>query len=454
MMKRMLALLLALLLPTIALAESSRLDVTLTVNEANVAEALRTSGAFAGEFNEEGLCSAVARLINGLGMSLHMQDDAYRMELRMAGSSLLDLSFLQQGNDVVMTSDLMEGYGLLLPGAAADISSAFSGIPGHEEELLEDLNGMVAALAAQLAAIPCTSARGAFNGDAFTGGVYCDTYTFDDAQVTALVGTMLTQEARAMLLSAADALGEDGAALLTAMDEKNAQVATENVNRYILRVVKDAERTVIGLSCTVLQGERQVATASLGLREDGACLVVGLPLAQENYWHWHDITVLPEQAENGAVSQRMRGKLLEFTAPKDEAFAYAKQTGTETLLNSGWSLHVTEQAGLIGCQLEITTQRGADTALNTVSVNSIYKPGQRLAANAVISVDDQEHMTLSVVWAPSEPIDTTCAGLEVVDMSTEDGEVQANEIAYAFGTQFGLRLMQLLPPELMMLMMQ
>ena len=55
MMKRMLALLLALLLPTIALAESSRLDVTLTVNEANVAEALRTSGAFAGEFNEEGL---------------------------------------------------------------------------------------------------------------------------------------------------------------------------------------------------------------------------------------------------------------------------------------------------------------------------------------------------------------------------------------------------------------
>lgn len=453
MMKRLLALLLALLLPTIVLAESSRLDVTLTVNEANVAEALRTSGAFAGEFNEEGLCSAVARLINGMGMSLHMQDDAYRMDLRMAGSSLLDLSFLQQGDDVVMTSDLMEGYGLLLPGAAADMSSVFSGIPADEEELLAVVNGMVEALAAQLAAIPCTSARGAFNGDAFTGGVYCDTYTFDDAQVAGIVNAMLTQEARAMLLSAADALGEDGAALLSAMDEKNAQVATDNVNRYILRVVKDAERTVIGLSCTVLQGERQVATASLGLREDGACLVVGLPLAQENYWHWHDMTIA-DTDDNGVSTYTLQGELLEFTAPKDETFAYAKQTATDIRLNSDWSLHVTEQAGLIGCQLEITTQHGNDTAMNTVSVNSIYKPGQRLAANAVISVDTQEHMTLSVVWAPCEPIDTTCAGLEVVDMSTADGEVQANEIAYAFGTQFGMRLMQLLPPELMMLMMQ
>ena len=453
MMKRMLALLLALLLPSIALAESSRLDVNLTVNEANVAEMLRTSGAFAGEFNEEGLCSAVAKLINGLGMSLHMQDDAYRLDLRMAGSSLLDLSFLQQEDDVVMTSDLMNGCGLLLAGAAADMSSVFSGIPSNEEELLAVVSGMAEALEAQLAAIPCTGARGAFSGDAFTGGVYCDTYTFDDAQVAALVNAMLTQEARAMLLSVADALGEDGAVMLSAIDEKNAQVAAENVNRYILRVVKDAAGIVVGLSCTVLQGERQVATLSLGLRADGACLVVGLPLAQENYWHWHDVTAASSD-DNGASTYTLQGRLLEFTAPKDETFAYAKLTAADVRLNSDWSLRVTEQAGLTGWQLEITTQRGAEATLHTVAVNGLYVPGRRMATNAVFGVDDQEHMTLSVVWAPCEPIDATAASLEVADMSTTDGAARGDEIAYAFGTQIGLRLLQLLPPELMMLLMQ
>lgn len=447
MMKKMLALLLAmLLLPFAALADASRFDVEITVDEEKMATIFANSGMFADAENEEKLCAAMAKLMN-LGFSVIMQDDAAYMELNMADTSVLDLSVLMGGNDLIIASSLMGSDALSFPMALLNVENdEFMQLMANTDwEKL--LGGMVMAAMQSLQGVESNRMRGSFSGDAFTGGVYCTTYTFDDADIAAIIDALLTDDCRALILACAEYWETDGAAFLADVDEKNAQVAEANAHRYIVRLVEDENNVLIGIAATVMQGNKQLGTLSVGFEEDSVTFVIGFALEEENYWHAQEITFTEKTDESGAVTMTFSGTLLEFTAPKTDDYAYAHVNSAKVKMNTIWSLDVTTQNSATAWNLTANQKLGYGSTVQSVKAQGLYIPGVRFVNVSDYSMNGDQYMTEKMTWAPCDPIDSTGEGLTLHNLLNTDEET-LTKIGMSFGMELAKRMMNAIPMEL------
>lgn len=295
-MKRVLACLTALvlmLLPAFSLAQGARkLSIAYTLD---ADEILRVSEALGleGTEDDEQVTRAVCTLVNSASLSVMMQDGGVRAALSLQGTEVLWGAVTWDGEQVSMTSSL-------LPGCAAVVS-------------LDQVNRAVAAakavdwesLAAELmaeasswaSALDSTDESGSFIGDAYEGGTHRVTWRADDRDLALLIdGLILRLENRDDVGALLDILCEDmvdGGAqgAYAAFRTYDHHVALENRYAYVFSGASNAKGDAVGYSLTVLDGGEQVGTASLSVREDGARLVVGIPLGYgETNWIDLDVT--------------------------------------------------------------------------------------------------------------------------------------------------------------------
>lgn len=448
MMKKMLALLMALLLlPAAAFAEAMCFELKVTVDEANLTGILKSSGLFAGE-DEEALCAAAAQLINGTGLRVVSQADGGQMELLLSDEVMLELSVLTSGEQLVLTSGMMDGYGLSVP-------AEMLGLAGEElAQMLQQLDAMVlleslAAAAVQLDSVAVTSTRGNFSGHAYSGGVYCDSYSFDDAKIAEILGALLTEDLRAVICDVAGLMELDGAALLADLDAKNAQVAADNLYRYIVRMVSDENRQPIGASVVILEGENQLGTLSIGWDEDQLRLVAAFALDDVNYWHDHAVTFTQTGDAEGQEKISLRGTLQEFTAPKEDDFSYGKAVSGQMQLHSEWSLDVSTQEDSVSWHFSNRQRLGEAAPVEKIEWTGMRMLDGRVISSAAVSLNDAEYMNVKLTWLPCEPISTDVSGLTLCGLLDGDEEL-INEIAFAFGSEIAMRILKAMPMQLLM----
>lgn len=450
MMKRMIALLLAvLLLPAAALAEAFRLDVTVSLDKGNAAKVFKNAGLFAGNTYEDDLCTAFADFMDGFAFSLIAQDDAASMTIAFDKTPLLDLSIITRAEDVLITSSLMNGSALSLPVSLMSAEEKELTRLLAESDWLSVLGGMVEAAVRSFDAVEGTTVRGSFSGDAYSGGVFCTTYTFDDKDVAGLVSALLTEDFRALLSTACAVAGMDGAGILADVDAANEKAAADNRHRYIVRLVYDAQMAPVGLSAVVLQGERQLGTLSLGFEEGGLRIVVGFGLDDVNYWHSHEISVSNEQTADGYESIVLSGSLLEFTAPKSDDYAYASRTYKDQRMVSDWQVKLVVEGSNMTWNYSIEQQMGKSAPGTLTEGRGLYINGSRLVNTCTYAMNGTVYMTEKLTGAPCDPIATSGNGLSLVS-ATDEGAADELAMTVAFGIVE--RLMKVLPRPMLMLM--
>lgn len=455
MMKRMLALLLAvLLLPAGALAEAFRLDMTISMDVDNAAAFFKASGLFAGASNEEKICRTFAELVDGAALHVVSQDDAFTLDVAFDDTSLLDLAVVTGETELIISSSLMNGSVMSMPMEQDSLQEdAFVKLM-EETDWVMLLGGMVMNVANRLDGLEVETVRGSFSGDAYTGGVYCTTYSIDDEDLAGLIGAMMTEDFRALVLAACNYWDLDGAGFLAQIDEKNAAVAQANAHRYMVRLVYDAEHMPVGVSAVVLRGDEQLGTFSLGiaLQEDEIVLktVIGFGLQDSNYWHSHEICMTSQETAEGYSSVTLSGELREFTAPKSDDFAFAAATVASYRMSNDWKLTVNIEGGNYSWQYDFTERMGNSAPLMKTEGQGLYLPGTRLVNNVTYSMDGKAYMTEKLICAPCAPVEIDTTGMNVIGADADEDTLTQLGMTIGFGLVE--RLMKVIPMELLLYM--
>ena len=450
MLKRTLALLLVfLLLPAAALAEAFRLDVTVDLEPEAAASVIRQTGLFEGADDEAALAAAFVDFMDGLTLHMTTQEDASRLEIVFDETPLLDLTLLMGGEDIILTSDMLEGTGFSIP---LELLSQENSSLLHilqDTDWADLASRMFTAAMEVLDGAEVTHARGSFNGDAYTGGVYCDTIILDDKIIAEALDAAMIRSARNAVTYICYCLGVDGDTLLQQLSATHAAAAEANEHRYIIRIVSDANEAVIGASLTVMRGEKQLATLSIGLKDNGLRIVVGLPMDTVNYWHDHEITLACETGDDGVTMYSLTGALTEFTAAKDEDFASASAHISDTRLRVQWSATVGTQGGGLSWSTVVSTRAGDSLIMDKTENQGLYIPGVRFVNNATYTRNGKVWMTEKTMWAPCDPIDASGEGLVLCDLLNPD-EALMNEMALTMGGELAMRLLQVIPAQLLL----
>ena len=438
-MRKLLALLLALMLPVCALAETYQFSFEMvTGGEAYLQlmeEALQLDPASADPAQEAAL---IQQLVNGLGFDILWQDDAMAIEMRMAGEKLLDWNAYYQGENILQTSTMLPGYALV-----DDSTSEMQGVldavdwAGVVLSVLPGLN-------AWANAVTPVETSGVFQGDAYEGGVRCITWQLGDKDMAALVDALLTEDVRFVLTQVLSAAGLNATAIISEMDATNARVAEEDRYAWVLRAVQDEADQVVGLSLTVLDDGAQVATLSVGMLDDGMRMVLGLGLAQQNYWC--DMTIHNDSREDG---WRLVGKTREWVAGKEDAFAYVSGAA-EPELTLDWVINVAETG----------TGYNWDASINQDDVASIRAEGiydsEPLALSGKVQyfLKDELLLTLKLSLQSTEAIASLGDDLTLVSMTDPADALLYEKLSKQFSAVLLARLMKLLPMELILQMNQ
>lgn len=335
-MKKLLALLLAMLLPLYACAECSGFSFTVTTDETSflqlMKEALLLADPTVDASTVENEAKLLQYLVNGFGVNASAQEDAFSLELLAGGQRLIDLVAYETEEEVLLTSAMLPGY-VLVEENARD---------GEQLAVLNEVDWLALAANAYtdvskwFADLQHTESRGAFDGDAYEGGTRCTTWVLTDKDIAALISTLLTEDVRNAFKLWLEASGVDAADLLDWFDEKNAQVAQEGQYSYMLRLVRDGEDVPVGASLTVLNAGEQLATVSLGFLPEGMRLVVGLGLNAQNYW-WE--FAANAKAEGGLAT--LYGMSREWAADKQDGFSYVS-AAVEPAYACAWQCDFTE----------------------------------------------------------------------------------------------------------------
>ena len=447
-MKKLLALLMVLLLlPASALAEAMCFEVTVTADETNLLEQLKASGIYAGA-NEDVLCAALAKLINGSGLRVITQEGGGSVELLVAGETLLDAAAMTTATELLFTSGLMGDYALTIPMEVVELLGDAADVICQKDALMPLLDGALKAAEAQLEGVNVTTARGSFSGHAYYGGVYCDTYTFDDAQLAAILDAFATDDLREQILGIAELLGMDTAVPFAQFDAKNAQVTAENAYRYVVRMVYDAEKEPIGLSAVALQGDSQLVTLSIGMAADALNIVIGIGMDEMNYWHSHEITIAVATDENGVETRTYSGMIAEFTAPKEDDFAYAQAASGLDQLRAVWSLDLTRKGAETTWKFSHQERKGTSTAISMVDWNGSFTAEQHLQSTLTTRYNGKPCLTVSMSWEPCEDVSVDLTGLALCSLLTDD-TTQFDELAYNAGTELAIRVLKIIPAQLL-----
>ena len=131
-MKKLLALLLALLMPVSVLAETYEVSLSLATDEALFSQYVKqmiVMDSTGENVDPDKLAVAVARILNGLGFSMKVQEDAAAIDIQLGGASVLDMVVHTEQDATLMTSSLLPGYCLR---QTLDVSTAQESVLADE----------------------------------------------------------------------------------------------------------------------------------------------------------------------------------------------------------------------------------------------------------------------------------------------------------------------------------
>lgn len=451
MMKRLLALLIALLLPTAALAQASCTEWLMTVDETLCAQIYAASGLF-DEKQAERLSAALAKVMNGLGVRVITQDNGGALEMVMAGKTVADFTALEQDDQLIITSTLAPGYAMTLPAQQLTAENDALETLLAQVEWAQLVSGAADALMQTADCIEVTTTRGSFSGDAYEGGVYCTAIRLDDSDVSALLSSLLTEDVRALVTALCQAMELDAESLLAEVDALNQRVAQENAYEYLIRLVSDETGRMIGVSAVVMHGTEQLATLSVGLGEQELRIVAGTGMGEENYWL--DLVIVAGDSDEKAILA-VKGTVREFLGAKDQDFRMAAALAADFLASTVWTAKVSPyQNGVTWAFTQNTTYSGGET-VERVTLTGMTIREDTMICTAKLALNNAEYMTLAFSRKPCEPVTADYSGLTLCDLSVDDQAQEAllEEIGEDLGMNLVLRLLEVLPLDVLTMLM-
>lgn len=441
-MKKLLAFLLVLLLPISVLADS--MQMTLEVQaDAQVfpayAKAMLKSICQMDDADAAKYANALSALLQDLKIQIVEQEDAVAIDVEIAGSALLDLTFHETADAAYMTSTLLPGY--------AFVTAVGEGTASSEAE--NDWNILSAGVKEKIGqwferAEP-TIASGVFQGDAYAGGTQCKTWLLTDQDIAETVSDFMDSPMRTVLAKILIDNGEDTDTLLQRIEALNALVSKESKHYYIIRKVENDAGELIGASCTFMKDASQLATVSLGLDGDKRRLVLGLGLNQQNYW-W-EYRIQKKQREHLTL---LKGESREWTAAKEDAFAYIKETYVSSATYV-WSCNLTESGNRLlwdGSVYEGETTSSENKCF--AFSGGMNRSAATLDAEFSLVLASRTPIRIRFSSSPGEAIGPIGANLVLCDPYDTEDKTLYDTLYTQLSFEMVSRLMQLLPLDVIM----
>ncbi len=435
-MKKLLALLLALMLPVCVLAESRGISLKFSTDESFqpvMEEGLRISGVPEAEITS--MVQAIQRLIDGLEVDLTAQQDALSVNLFVGGGTLFDFIFRHTKDETVVTSSLLPEYALTEkreePAPSVSYETA--------------LNSAKDAFTAWLTNMTPTVEEGSYYGDTFRGGARCTTWMLTDQDVAALINTLMTAEVRGYLTARLQQSGLSGVKLLQQFDAATSRMAQADTYAYILQLVDDTNGQFIGANLTIITEMDPVATVSFGKQKERYSIVLGMGMNGFNYWQECELNVI--HRKNVYI---LDGSMREWISEKAISFQDVKKTevvgaySTHCLLNRSLQRWFWEGDVYVGADFnQMQTLLGYD--------GSYDQEDRSVQAAVYLGVEPETPIRADLIIGPGKPIPPAEDTLNHV---AADDAIAFNQLVTSFFNSLYARLFELLPPELLMMLMQ
>ncbi len=440
-MKRLLALLLALLLPGCAAAQTYGFTVSVDLDETAFAayakQAMQLVPQLA-EYDADALANAVAKSLNGLSVDASVQEDAAALNIRLAKGNLVELALHTTEDAVYYTSPMLSGYALW---AEMEPQTAIGA-----EKAKTDLSSVVSsweeAVERWLSDIEPTTTSGIFDGDAYSGGTRCITYSLTDQDIAALFNGLLTDELAAYIQEQLESMELDITETLDELHALNARVADEDVHLYILRIVSNDAGEFVGASLTVIKENAQVATVSVGMTDQTLRLVIGLGLSEQNYW-WE---LQLKEKQQDSISY-FSGTSREWLTNKEASYSYISSTNAP-LATYQLRGTLTRAAGRLLWDGGISKgSEAANVPLCAFNGSYVQATGN---LDCSVSLGRDKVLRLTFSAGQMDEIAPMDASLKLCSMTSSDDAPLYEELTKKFAASLMTRMIKLLPMDLIM----
>lgn len=463
-MKKLLALLLALMLPCCALADTVGMDWSLTVDSEGLIELFYTAmnesleleqgryplvetwfqslAAFSSDFTYH----AVGDYETGRGHAFvaYQDEELFSYDRILTEEGTLMLHSLLPETPILFSNSQLPSD--VLPRAA----EAWQSIDwASKADLLTFI------IEQWSYALDQTEEIGHFAGDAYTGGTHRTTIRFDERDLALLLDMILDtfwsgrpDDLNALISYPFLLDGQDPDAVRSFLHTSILRTAQSNRYHYVLHVVRDDQAALIGLSLVVYLEERQVATLSIGGpngAQDGIAttIILGYGLNGENYY------VLAQELEGTEDGSFFTCTLLRDPA---KSFQASASNPDNELMRMTFYNRSEGETHSMEVKLWSKDLEGSEFGMLFTSVHA----GESGSFEGLLSLNQKALFTTRIDYAPTEalpPLDLE--GLQPLALDwnniTEDQIMLIADDANASISELFVKLFKLMPPELMML---
>ncbi len=441
-MKKLLACLIALLLPVSALAEGMAYRWTLDMPEDALVKLVQTVEEAFPELKEDlsampdNVLRGVAKLVDGVEMDIHAQEGLTQVGLRLKDEDIVEASMFSSSAGAHYVFDALPGLALTLPMNQEQLALS------EQLALLptDDWAGLGAAIQAArdewLLTLPVAIERGSFAGEAYTGGVYRMTYQVDDRDLFVLMEELLHySDLMSHVPSLEKALALSGLEMQMLLEQARQaayEAAASNAYTYLVHTVSDG-MYLTGVSAIAYQRGKQVATLSLGWPEDGFKAVLGYGYQGRNVYFsldtqgsaWNLLMVKDDALEGYAA------------ACADERNVLLKLAGSG-MTNAGQQMIRAALTGAMLRDLELEAEIFMDSSLSDAELSVMLR----------VNGEDILRQMLRSERADDLPV-PELSELRQVQLN-EDGSLagDAEQELESFLATLGIRIFKALPVEL------
>lgn len=455
-MRRLLACLLALMLPCCALAETYAINWTADVSADGLSMLLDLSEESLGSdtpFLSARQIAALAEMLSGLSATFYVNESGDRLKLVMSyqDEELIEFDGQSTEDAALCATNILKDMLLTMPIDPALNDAQAAAEQAWENQPWIDLCKRYTLFAdVWEASIDASIEYGAFAGDAYSGGKRSWTYRFDERDIAVLLESIVTAELSdnlAALLTYYGLTQFDNPDGLTDFLYKRVHDASlRNQYRYVLRIVDDGsdDPELVGISLLIYEKDRLIATISMGGDENVTNMVLGYGIHGINCYLALTQTDDPTDGPN---------LLAKFWRDTNKAGYYAASSNEDNLLLSTELYVEASDSALslrtkaIGAATQNTPVEAVLTVVDTPDFGDI---------TLSVKLADQQLMTSSLTFSYAEDMpDMERDGLLVIDItdtSAEDERTIADALNESAG-ELAVKLFRLLPPEILTIFM-
>lgn len=445
-MKKLLACLLALMLPFCALAEAVSISWTTEVSPEGLTKLIDLMQE---AFPEDDLSltnkqtAALAKFMSGFSATMDVQEsgDLMRLVLAYGDEMLMDFTGMVQGDEYQYTSSVLPGFLLVTPlDVSNELSEAIGAAWANQPWLaLWTRYQLFAGLWED--SLDQTVEYGTFVGDAYSGGKRRTTYRFDERDVALLLESIITADQSDEIATLLTCYGlqyfDDDHGLTDELCRRVRDAAMQNRYSYVFRVVDNGAEIpeIVGLSLIVYEKDQLVATLSMSANS----MVLGYGLRGENCY-------LSLNLSDAADAPQVLARLWHDPAKA----GYYAVSGNEANLLATASLYWDESSNPPLVRAEISGPALHDTPVTATL--SVTDSETDIDIALSVSVSDlplsTSHMRFGLV--DDLPAMET-EGLQRVDITkpSDDDQLLLTDAFDAASAELAVKLFKLLPPELL-----